>query len=510
MSKSLCRILSVLICFVFVTSVTFAEPLKEGRIVIKGTVPPGMKVIKKLKKSGLTVVEVQRGKERKRAKEFRNKGYKAYPDLQAHAMGRVGDSLKEDSAEMRTMAVPYDPYYGYQWHFDMIQAEQAWDINAGSGVIVAVLDTGLATGGADGINCVVDGWNTIDDNNNPWDGEGHGTHVSGTIAQSTNNGIGVAGMAHDACIMPVKVLADDGYGPFSDITEGIYWAVDNGAQVINMSLGTNAYEGITSDSVMDPAFDYAYAHGVTVICAAGNDGSPYNVSYPAINPTTISVGAIGMGFYRMDYTNEGTGLDFLAPGGSYDDIDYNGYIDGVLQETLVNGIWSYYFFVGTSMACPHVAGIAAMLISNGTASTPTSIMETLQDSAMDLVDPGWDSISGYGLVQAYDALMSAPVCNDNDNDGVTDCDGDCDDNDPSVHPGASEICFNNIDDNCNGSVDEGCACTDNDGDGWCIENGDCNDNRRLRGVYFNPGVDDINKPSWMNGADLNCNGIVDG
>lgn len=95
--------------------------------------------------------------------------------------------------------------------------------------------------------------------------------VSGTIAQATDNGVGVAGLAHGTCIMPVKVLSDDGSGTFADIAEGIYWAVDNGADVINMSLGVNAASGMTSDSMVDAALEYAFANGVTVVAASGND-----------------------------------------------------------------------------------------------------------------------------------------------------------------------------------------------------------------------------------------------
>ncbi len=118
--------------------------------------------------------------------------------------------------------------------------------------------------------------------NDPMDGDGHGTHVSGTIAQTTNNNKGVAGLAHGACIMPVKVLDDNGSGSFADIADGIYYAVNNGALVINMSLGTNARFNIRNDLTMDPALDYAFSNGVTVVCASGNDGFKKNISYPAI------------------------------------------------------------------------------------------------------------------------------------------------------------------------------------------------------------------------------------
>jgi len=502
------RSLSILLVFLFLISSSAYSKTISGEIVIKGDAPPGMKIKKKLKRSGLTVIKVPIGKEKEFVEKFKNKGYKANEILEAHIFGLKGEMI-DISPDVSSMAAATDPYYSYQWHFPMIQANEAWDINAGDGVIVAIIDSGLSTGGADGINCVTNGWNTINESSNYYDGNGHGTHVAGTIAQNTNNGIGVAGLAHDSCIMPIKALGDDGYGDFTDITEAIYYAVQNGAQVINMSLGTDSYMGITNDPVMDAALDYAYANNVTVICAAGNDGNPYNVSYPAIYTTTIAIGSIGYGFYRIDYTNEGIGLDFLAPGGDTNDRNYDGFIDGVLQETVEYGTWMYYFYYGTSMASPHVAAMAAMLISNGNALTPDDIYNNMVDSSMDLVDVGWDTISGWGLIQVADGLM-LNNCTDNDGDGYSTCDSDCDDSNPNVYPGAPEICYDNIDNNCNGAIDEGCACTDRDGDGYCVENGDCNDAPRLRGQYFHPGMDDINEPTWRNGADNDCNCIVDG
>jgi serine protease len=186
-----------------------------------------------------------------------------------------------------------DPLYpGYQWHLSAIQSELAWDMTDGNQVIVAVADSGLAPGGVDGVGCIEPGYNAIDPEADPFDDNGHGTHVSGTVAQATNNGIGVAGMAHGACVMPVKVLDDSGSGSFADIAEGIFWAVDQvGTKVINMSLGIAARYRVYNDPIVDPALDYAYDNGVTVVCASGNDGSRRNVGYPASYVTTIAVGA---------------------------------------------------------------------------------------------------------------------------------------------------------------------------------------------------------------------------
>jgi serine protease len=433
-------------------------PFKDGEIVVAGAPGPhldGLPVIKYLPNADLTVVKVERGREFGMVQRFLNRGRKAGLNYLAYATGTANDF-----------------YYPYQWHFTAVQNEAAWDLSTGAGVTVAVLDTGIAYAAADGIGCIVDEMNIINGALPPADGDGHGTHVSGTIAQATNNGVGVAGLAYDACIMPVKVLNDSGSGSFADIADGVVYAVDNGAEVINMSLGINARYNVQTDPVMDPALDYAYANGVTVVVSSGNDGSRKNVSYPAIHPTTIAVGATDYNDNVTRYSNKGKGLDLVAPGGDTTrDRNNDGYVDGVLQETVINGVWAYYFFQGTSMASPHVAAVAAMLISAAPVDdppTPDEVYVALTTTTVDLNDPGYDKTSGYGLVQAYNALaddqgggIDPPPPPDGgtdaDGDGWTVADGDCDDNDPHTYPGHQDSKGkwgrNEIDNDCNGTVD---------------------------------------------------------
>jgi len=307
--------------------------------------------------------------------------------------------------------VPNDPYYGYQWNFHGvdeggIDMEPAWDVATGDGAIVAVIDTGIRVGSDLANTKFVQGYDFVNDDNDPTDDNGHGTHVAGTIAQSTNNNEGVAGVAFNTYLMPVKVLDSRGSGTYDDIVSGIYYAVDNGANIISMSLG-----GSSGSTALEDALAYAYSKGVTVIAAAGNDGTNV-ISYPAAyDAYVIAVGATQYDKTLAPYSNYGTSLDVVAPGGNTD-VDQNGdgYGDGILQQTFtlrgINVNWGYYFYQGTSMATPHVSGVAALVYSLGVTS-PDDIRNILQSTAIDLGDPGWDEYYGYGLINAYAAVQAA-------------------------------------------------------------------------------------------------------
>ena len=314
--------------------------------------------------------------------------------------------------------VPDDPLYSYQWHLDNdvyggIHMEPAWDISTGSGVVVAVLDTGVAYENY-GIYCqapdlagttFVSGYDFVNGDAHPNDDEGHGTHVAGTVAQTTNNYYGVAGVAFDCSIMPVKVLNETGYGAYSGIANGIYYATDNGADVISMSLG-----GPTPSPTLEDAVAYAYNNGVTVVAAVGNEyqhGNP--PQYPAAyDDYIIAVGATRYDEIRSYYSNTGSYLDLTAPGGDITvDQNSDGYGDGVLQQTFSGGDpcdFGLWFFQGTSMATPHVSGVAALLIANGVTG-PDNVRNRLESTAEDKGTPGWDEEYGWGIVDAYAALL---------------------------------------------------------------------------------------------------------
>ena len=275
---------------------------------------------------------------------------------------------------------PNDPSYGKQWNLRSINVEQAWDETKGEGITVAVIDTGVSQVPDLKQTKFVKGYDFVNDRSNAGDDNGHGTHVAGTIAQSTNNRYGVAGIAYEAEIMPLKVLAKAGGGTIADIAEAIKFAADNGADVINMSLG-----GGGASQAMQEAIDYAYNKGVVIIAAAGN-ANQNSSSYPARYPHVISVSALDSSGNKAPYSNYGAGVDISAPGGSE--------AGKILQETIdpSNGKPVFAGFQGTSMAAPHVAGVAALIKSVGI-EEPDAIASILKESAR---KAGEDPLNHFG------------------------------------------------------------------------------------------------------------------
>ena len=268
---------------------------------------------------------------------------------------------------------PNDPDYRKQWNMRDIGVEAAWDTTTGQGVTVAVIDTGVSRVPDLQKTQFVRGYDFVNDREQANDDFGHGTHVAGTIAQSTNNQYGVAGIAFDANLMPLKVLDASGAGTVSDIAEAIRFAADNGADVINLSLG-----GAGDSQVLAEAVEYAYRKGVVLIGAAGNEGRN-SASYPARYPHVVAVAATGPTGEKASYSNFGAGVDIAAPGG---DIQQGGPSGGILQNTLNPETAESVFasFQGTSMAAPHVAGVAALIKSTGV-EDPDTIINIIQASA---------------------------------------------------------------------------------------------------------------------------------
>jgi serine protease len=332
----------------------------------------------------------------------------------------------EPNYVLNLLWTPNDPRFPDQWHFDNPQyggigMKAAWDVTRGNpDVVVAVVDTGVAyenyTQGTKRYyqapdlaqTSFVPGYDYVNNDTHPNDDNCHGTHVTGTVAQSTNNALGVAGIASGCSIMPVKVLSSAGSGTATQIANGITFAADHGAHVINMSLGTTA-----ASSTIENAVKYAYQKGVVIVCAAGNNAAAVN--YPAAyDAYCIAVGATKYDEVYTSYSSYGASLDLAAPGGNTgEDLNGDGYGDGVLQQTFNPSTKNtselgYYYLNGTSMASPHVAGVAALVISKyGLKGRPDSVRNILQATAEDKGTSGWDTRYGHGLVNAV-AAVSVP------------------------------------------------------------------------------------------------------
>ena len=312
--------------------------------------------------------------------------------------------------------LPNDPLYKYQWHLNNPMIQQSWDISLGSNVIIAVFDTGIAYRNGGGFALAPDlaetnfmpGYDFVNDDSYPDDDNRHGTHIAGIIAQSTNNLYGGSGVAPDCILMPVKVLDESGAGSVADIVDAIYFAVNNGAQIINMSYGF-----VTSPSASEEeAINYAVSQGVAVICSAGNEATN-EAHYPSAYDATICVTSTRYDHsFAEIYSNFGPDVDICAPGGDLDeDVNGDGYPDGIYQQTH-NGVdfkaFEFYFAEGTSCSSAFVSGVAALVLARaGRPLSPAELRQILQSTATDLGEPGWDQFYGWGLINPLAAIQAA-------------------------------------------------------------------------------------------------------
>ena len=350
-----------------------------------------------------------------------------------------GVEFAEPNYLRKLAAAPNDPFFRFQWNLNLINASRIWDIQTGTtSVIVAVVDSGVAHEnlGAFSIDLGIfyggnvpvtvgpfgkaPDWggtaftrpyDAIFGTGHAWDDDGHGTHVASTIAEATNNSLGMAGLAYGVTIMPIKACVslpwfdEELVGcPTVAIADGIDYARSNGAKVVNLSLG-----GSFPSQAERAAVQRAAAANLVLVAASGNEDGP--VGYPAAFDEVIAVGAVNGSRQRAFYSNFGAELDLVAPGGDLEDAARDGIPDFVFQQTLdfdlaPQGIYTQFIYgglIGTSMACPHVSASAALLVSQGITDA-RAVRSALEQFSDDLGATGRDNNYGHGLINPAKAL----------------------------------------------------------------------------------------------------------
>jgi subtilisin family serine protease len=286
-----------------------------------------------------------------------------------------------------------DPLRSHQWNLDMINADGGHAVTDGGGATVAVVDTGGTFTHPDLQGRLIAGHDFVDGDDTPDDANGHGTHVSGIIAANSGNGIGVECVAPGARVLEVRVLDKNGSGSIDDVAAGIDYAVAHGADVINLSLGSDTLLPTGNDPQYDAAIGRALDRGVIVVAAAGNSSGPA-CDQPSGQGRLLCVGAVDRRGQHSSFSNFGFGLGISAPGGSAAGGDED------ILSTWNNG--DYKHVAGTSQATPHVAGVAALLVSTGVRGQ--AAVQRILASARDAGLPGPDIIYGAGIVNAANAV----------------------------------------------------------------------------------------------------------
>ncbi len=297
----------------------------------------------------------------------------AEPDFTAEALGTAND-----------------PFFtqGSEWHLAKIQAPAAWDVTTGAaGIVVAVVDTGVLASHPDLAGKVLaGGYDFVANDTDPTDENGHGTAVSGTISPASNNLLGVAGVTWANPILPVRVLDAAGSGTYSAISNGITYAADHGARIINMSLG-----GTSSSRTLQDAVNYAWNKQCVLIAAAGNNGN--NVSfYPAACSNVVAVSATDSADVRPSWSNYGSYVDVCAPG---------------VDILTLYGADQYASWSGTSFSSPVTSGVVALMASKNPNLTNAQLVDLLLKNCDDIGAPGYDVYYGYGRVNASRAVIAA-------------------------------------------------------------------------------------------------------
>ena len=308
------------------------------------------------------------------------------PDVEVYALENFERNFKTGNIQIK--GTKPQPPETLTWNIDRVDADLSWAISTGDSVKVGVIDTGIDLKHPDLKANIKGGYNAINPLKSPNDDNGHGTHVAGIIA-ALDNDIGIIGVGPQIDLYAIKVLNANGSGYLSDVIEGLDWAVNNGMQVVNMSLGTSQDVPSFHEAIIN-----VYNAGVTIVAAAGNTGG--SVVYPAAYPEVIAVSATDQNNQIASFSSRGPEIDLSAPGVS-------------IYSTYKNQ--SYATLSGTSMAAPHVTGAAALIIDTKKCDlnldnicTPAEVKQRLEQTALDLGDSGKDNLYGSGLVNVYNAL----------------------------------------------------------------------------------------------------------
>lgn len=372
----------------------------KNQVVVKFRNPPSEADLTKIqqelgagpaKKLGYTYVFESTGMEAQQMMQYFQKWNVDYAE--PHYLYLTNDRTETqdntNSGDSTATSTPNDILYSrYQWNLPIIETLKGWGIGKGSeDVKVAVVDTGVDLTHPDLSSRLLPGMNVVTQGQSePQDDVGHGTHVAGVISALVNNGEGVAGMTWNNPILPVKVLDASGSGSTYAVAQGIIWAADNGAKVINMSLGNYADAQFLHDAIK-----YAYDKDVVLIAASGNDNTE-RPGFPAAYPEVFAVAATDSKNNKASFSNYGDYIDVAAPGVG-------------IPSTYPHN--QYAALSGTSMASPHVSALAALIRSVNPLLKNTEVMDIMRQSATDIGDPGKDIYFGYGLIDVVKALQMA-------------------------------------------------------------------------------------------------------